>query len=73
MSEELTLWLDWVKKKADWLDPTIPVEDQWLTDRDKDALLTGQDPPSSPFNYYSQPITKTKKTWPLLPWYMKKD
>jgi len=72
LSEELSLWLDWIKKKADWLDPTTEGEDEWLTDRDKDNLLTGQEEQPSYFSYFNYPIKKEKKAWPRLPWYSKK-
>ena len=38
ISEELTNWLDWARKKADWYDPFIEKEDELLEDVDKENL-----------------------------------
>jgi len=74
LTEERACWLEWLKKKADWLDPTIKSHDEWLTDADRDMLLSATaDQPQAPFGYYNRPIQKEKSAWPLLPWYLKKD
>jgi hypothetical protein len=38
VSEELSSWLAWARDKADWYDPQIEKEDEWLKDVDKESL-----------------------------------
>jgi hypothetical protein len=35
----LTEWIEWAKQKADWYDPFIEADDQWLSDIDRNTLL----------------------------------
>ncbi len=39
MNEEVVKKLDWARKKADWLDPFIDVEDEYLNEDDKDQKV----------------------------------
>nr|WP_297169278.1 hypothetical protein [uncultured Dysgonomonas sp.] len=39
MNEEVIEKLDWARKKADWLDPFIDVEDEYLNEDDKDQKV----------------------------------
>lgn len=39
MRDELQKWLDWARKKADWYDPHIELEDELLKDVDKQKLV----------------------------------
>jgi len=39
MNEEVIQKLDWARKKADWLDPFIDVEDEYLNEDDKDQKV----------------------------------
>lgn len=39
MNEEVEKKLEWAKKKADWLDPFIDVEDEYLNEDDKDQRI----------------------------------
>jgi hypothetical protein len=32
-------WIDWAHRKADWIDPHITAEDEWLAEIDKDAII----------------------------------
>jgi hypothetical protein len=36
--EEIKNWLDWSRKKADWYDPMIEIEDDLLKDVDRGSL-----------------------------------
>ena len=38
ISEELKNWLEWARKKADWYDPFIEMEDKLLKEVDKESL-----------------------------------
>lgn len=38
LSSELTNWLQWARKKADWYDPFVEAEDDLLNGADKDTL-----------------------------------
>jgi hypothetical protein len=31
-------WLAWARQKADWLDPLVMADDEWLTESDKDVF-----------------------------------
>lgn len=78
LNEELAAWLDWARKKADWLDPLMERVDEWLTDVDPNSLLKDQDRPRennflsyNQLNYNSE-RSASKRSWPaLLPWYLK--
>jgi len=39
MTEELQNWIDWSRKKADWIDPQIEGADELLSDINKDKLF----------------------------------
>lgn len=39
MNDEVIEKLDWARKKADWLDPFIDIEDEYLNDDDKDQKV----------------------------------
>ena len=39
MTEELQNWIDWSRKKADWIDPQIEGSDELLSDINKDKLF----------------------------------
>ncbi|WP_029902406.1 hypothetical protein [Prevotella sp. 10(H)] len=39
MDDEVTQKLEWARKKADWLDPFIDVEDEYLNEDDKDQRI----------------------------------
>lgn len=39
LSAELKQWLVWARQKADWLDPLIEADDEWLSEEDKQALF----------------------------------
>lgn len=39
MEDEVVKKLDWARKKADWLDPFIDVEDEYLNEDDKDQRV----------------------------------
>jgi len=61
-------WLNWASNKADWLDPTINVEDDILSEDDKYSLTHKKEEKSYGYDYYSSYSTSAyyKK-----PWYLK--
>lgn len=72
--KEIIEWLQWVRKKADWLDPLISEPDEWLTEVDPNSLFI-QDNSNSMSSVYNQSYAQesaSKSSWPLLPWYLKK-
>lgn len=78
LTEDLIVWLEWVKGKADWLDPLLESYDDWLKDVDQNSLLKDQQQSNNGnafSNYgqfgYNEPA-KQKSTWPILPWYVNK-
>jgi hypothetical protein len=74
LSQELQVWLDWIKNKADWLDPLTGRPDEWLYGVDPDALLASViSAGDNSFSGYRTQTYEQKKPWPLLPWYLKKD
>lgn len=38
LSEELQEWLTWARKKADWYDPFIELQDELLSEVDRENL-----------------------------------
>jgi len=51
LTEENKLWLEWAKKKADWYDPFIEMEDPLLRDVDRNSLLTKLNTSSGRINW----------------------
>lgn len=49
LSEELSNWIKWSNDKADWFDPLVNKNDDLLTDKDKEEILS---PPKPNNNYY---------------------
>jgi len=77
LTEDLIIWLNWIKAKADWFDPLLETHDGWLKNIDQNSLLRDQQQPNSnPFSSFNQPgygeTAKPKSIWPVLPWYFKK-
>ena len=73
LTQELQVWLDWIKAKADWLDPLVKSPDPWLEGIEPDALLNSITPALENPRYGYAPQLPKQKPWPLLPWYLKKD
>lgn len=58
LSAETTTWLQWARAKADWYDPTIEANDEWLTHIDRNAILMQQnDKPQYSQMDWQQPIS----------------
>ena len=38
VSEDIQIWIEWAKKKADWFDPFINAPDEYLDDFDKNKI-----------------------------------
>lgn len=49
LSEELSNWIKWSNDKADWFDPLVNKNDDLLTEKDKEEILS---PKKSNNNYY---------------------
>jgi hypothetical protein len=43
-SEELEKWIEWARKKVEWYDPLIELDDELLKDVDKDTLIFKKSP-----------------------------
>ena len=74
LTEDIMQWIQWARKKADWLDPLLSEPDEWLTDVDPNGLFA-QDNSNSLGSSYNQGFSQesvNKSSWPLLPWYLKK-
>lgn len=61
-------WLAWANSKADWLDPTVNVEDNLLSEDDKYSLTHKKEEKSYGYDYYSSYSTSS---YYRKPWYMK--
>lgn len=53
VTEEISTKIEWAKAKADWLDPFISKEDQYLDSYDKDELIQTECPKKDTWNYPS--------------------
>lgn len=51
MNEEISNKLQWAKEKADWLDPFISKEDQYLDEYDKNDILQPESPKYNSWRY----------------------
>jgi len=51
MTEDISKKLQWAKEKADWLDPFISKEDQYLDEFDKNDILQPESPKYNPWRY----------------------
>lgn len=71
LTEELSIWIEWARKKADWFDPLTDGEDEWLKDVNPNSLISQSNDNSRPANSHYQMPEKEKSNWPLLPWYLK--
>ena len=49
LSEELSNWIKWANDKADWYDPLVNKNDDLLTEKDKEEILS---PKKTNNNYY---------------------
>jgi hypothetical protein len=73
MSEEMTVWLDWARKKVDWYDPTVGSDDEWLEGIAPETIMTQNDSGRNTGSWSNQDsdYRQTEKGWPIRPWYMK--
>jgi len=66
---EIAEWIDWARKKADWLDPLTESYDEMLKEVEpKSFLQTSNNPETINYNYA---LRQEKKSWPRFPWYAK--
>lgn len=72
-SEEIMAWLEWARKKVDWYDPMVALEDEWLADTTSETIMHQNDSMENAGSSSTQQISygKTKGEWPLKPWYVK--
>ena len=70
MTEEIATKIEWAKAKADWLDPFISKEDQYLDSFDKDELIQAECPKKDTWNYpsYSDYQSTPKYSFWSNPW-----
>ncbi|WP_295721536.1 hypothetical protein [Mucilaginibacter sp.] len=73
-SEETLAWVQWAKDKADWYDPLVEKADEWLAHIDRDAIMKYEEQRSGSYFFNAPQDTgkPEKKSWPLLPWYLRK-
>lgn len=69
LTEEVTIQLNWIRKKADWYDPLVKGHDDWLDAGDRRKIYQN-DNNSYQTPYYQR--TPEVNEWPLTPWYIKK-
>lgn len=43
MTEEMTAWLEWARKKVDWYDPMVGANDEWLNDTNPNMIMREDD------------------------------
>jgi hypothetical protein len=66
---EIVEWIDWARKKADWLDPLTESYDELLKQVEpRSFLVTKTSPETINYNYT---LRQEKKSWPQFPWYAK--
>lgn len=51
LSEELSNWIKWSNDKADWFDPLVNKNDDLLTEKDKEEILTPKKPNNNYYRY----------------------
>jgi hypothetical protein len=74
LTEDIIEWIQWARKKADWLDPLLNEADEWLAGVDPNGLFA-QDNTNNLSSGYNQSYSQesvNKSSWPLVPWYLKK-
>jgi len=72
LTDELQDWLKWARQKADWYDPLLETQDDWLKDVNQNRLLLENSINANlsqgyRYDYYSDRAS-SKPSWPL-PWY----
>jgi len=67
-------WVQWAKDKADWYDPLIKKDDEWMVGIDRNNILKTepQRTGGNGFNTFRETAEPNKSAWPLLPWYLKR-
>lgn len=51
LSEELSNWIKWSNDKADWFDPLVNKNDDLLTEKDKEEILSPKKPNNNYYRY----------------------
>lgn len=66
-------WVRWARDKADWYDPLIEKEDEWMAGMDRNNILKTEPRITGGygFNTFRETAVSNKSAWPLLPWYVK--
>jgi hypothetical protein len=72
--EAILTWVQWARDKADWYDPLVEKEDEWMVGMDRNNILKTEPQRSGGygFNTFRETAEPNKTAWPLLPWYVKK-
>ena len=70
MNEEISEKVRWAKEKADWLDPFISKKDQFLNNKDIEALIQPECPKVNSWGYqsYTQPVSNNFWSSPYSKW-----
>lgn len=68
LTAELKQWLVWARQKADWLDPLIHAQDEWLSEEDRQELFEQEEATEYPL---SSPARKHGPYFPR-PWYTRR-
>ncbi|HEY9262529.1 hypothetical protein, partial [Chitinophaga sp.] len=73
ISEEMRLWLEWARQKANWIDPLINQQDEWLDANDRDSLSKENKlDENSSIEYNAATLSSQKDWWPGQKWYSRK-
>lgn len=70
LPQEMAQYLDWAVKKADWYDPFINAEDEYLTDKDRE-LVEQPDQKTSRLGFVGYGYTEPTDYFPGKSWYHK--
>jgi hypothetical protein len=63
VTEEIATKIEWAKAKADWLDPFISKEDQYLDSYDKDEIIQPECPKKNTWDYSNYSSTPQPSFW----------
>jgi hypothetical protein len=63
VTEEIATKIEWAKAKADWLDPFISKEDQYLDSYDKDEIIQPECPKKNTWDYSNYSSNPQPSFW----------
>lgn len=73
MTDELSAWIEWARKKVDWYDPIVSAHDEWLDDSKPSTIMRTEDSAKNVnLSFNQQGSTgSSDDSWPLKAWYVK--